>query len=63
MAQLPINIDNIAADADQVMTINYSLATNETTQNGHTLTVFQQPLGKLSINYKLEIAAPLFINR
>jgi len=57
MAQLPVITDNTAVATDQVMTID-SLLTSETTDNGHTLTVLQQPAGKLSINYKLVTVTP-----
>jgi len=58
MAQLPTITDNTAVAADQVMTID-SLLTSEITDNGHTLTVLQQPAGKLSINYKAATVAPI----
>jgi len=56
MTQLPLITNNIAPDADQVMTIDSRLS-NEINENGHTLTVFEQPSGKLSINYKAFIPA------
>jgi len=57
MAQLPVITDNTASAASQVMTIDSTLS-DEITANGHTLKVFEQPLGKLSINYNIAAVVP-----